>query len=317
MNEIVAYILEVVFVPALVATVFAGVFLLPPLRRRGWLVEAGVSSGMALAFLLSFIAALGWRAVGRQFITIEGDDAPFERWHRLGLVALLLVVIAWVASLQRRRGSVARGKLAMLGWAVVISLLAGVFIRFGGSTVLIQCLQGLLVFISIMLWALANRGVLWSAWVVFGVLGALCERGGFAWLAVMCGAVSVAGFGMAAAAAAIGRRAPSAEPVQPHGAIAVVSGTLTALIARCGMVYDTAGISAAVWTAAALLPAGAVLFSGRFRSAVRPVAKTFWSWIGVALLGVALLGFVAVSQSMKGGTSTGSGDDDYDAMYGG
>ncbi|MEY5031831.1 MAG: hypothetical protein RL354_862, partial [Planctomycetota bacterium] len=48
MNEIVAYILEVVFVPALVATVFAGVCLLRPLRRRGWLVEAGVSSGMAL-----------------------------------------------------------------------------------------------------------------------------------------------------------------------------------------------------------------------------------------------------------------------------
>jgi hypothetical protein len=317
MNEIVAYILEVVFVPALVATVFAGVCLLRPLRRRGWLVEAGVSSGMALAFLLSFIAELGWRAVGRQIVVIEGDDAPFERWHRLGLAALVLLLVGWVAGLQRRRGPVARGKLVTLGWAVVVSLLAGVFVRFPGSTVLIQCLQGLLVFASIMLWALANQGVLWSAWVVFGVLGALCALGGFASLAVMCGAASVAGFGTAAAAAVLGRGALPAEPVQPRGAIAVVFGTLAALIARCGMVYDTAGISPAVWTAAALLPAGAVLFSGRFRSAVRPAAKTFWSWIGVALLGAALLGFVAASQSMKSGTSTGGGDDDYDAMYGG
>jgi len=183
--------------------------------------------------------------------------------------------------------------------------------------VLIQCLQGLLVFASIALWALTNQGVLWSAWVVFGVLGALCALGGFASLAVMCGAVSVAGFGMASVAAVLGRGSPRPEPVRPHGAIPIALGALTALIARCGMVYDTAGTSPAVWTAAALLPAGSLFFSRRFRDAVRPAAKTFWSWIGVALLGAALLGYVAGSQAFKGGPASGESDDDLADMYGG
>jgi hypothetical protein len=317
MNEIAAYILEVVFIPALIATVFAGLFLLRPLRRRSWLVEAGVASGLALAFLLSFVAELDWRAVARQVVTIEGDDAPFERWHRLGLSALVLIALAWGMSLRRRLVPVAHGMLATLGIAVVVALLAGFFVRYPGSTVLIQCLQGLLVFASIALWALTNQGVLWSAWVVFGVLGALCALGGFASLAVMCGAVSVAGFGMASVVAVLGRGSPRMEPVRPHGAIPIVLGALTALIARCGMVYDTAGTSPAVWTAAALLPAGSLFFSRRFRDAVRPAAKTFWSWIGVALLGAALLGYVAGSQAFKGGPASGESDDDLADMYGG
>lgn len=317
MNEIVAYILEVVFLPAIVATVFAGVFLLRPLRRRGWLVEAGVASGLALAFLLSFIIELDWRAVARQVVTIEGDDAPFERWHRLGLSALVLAALAWGMSLRRRLVPVAHGMLATLGIAVLVALLAAIFVRYPDSTVLVQCLQGLLVFASIALWALTNQGVLWSAWVVFGVLGALCQISGFASLAVMCGAVSAAGFGMAAVAAVLGRSSPRPEPVRPHGAIPIVLGALAALIARCGMVWDTAGISPAVWTAAALLPAGALFFSRRFRDAVLPAAKTFWSWIGVALLGAALLGYVEGSQAFKGGASSGGSDDDLSDMYGG
>lgn len=317
MNEIVAYILKVVFVPAIVATVFAGVFLLRPLRRRGWLVEAGIASGLAMAFLLSFLIVLDWRAVARQVVTIEGDDAVFERWHRLGLSALVLVVLAWGMSLRRRLVPVAHGMLATLAIAVVVALLSGFFVRYPGSTALIQFLQGLLVVASIALWALTGQGVLWSAWVVFGVLGALCERGGFASLAVMCGAVSAAGFGMAAVAAVLGRGSPRPEPVRPHGAIPIVLGALAALIARCGMVWDTAGTSPAVWTAAALLPAGSLFFSRRFRDAVRPAAKTFWSWIGVALLGAALLGYVAGSQAFRGGSSSGGADDDLSDMYGG
>ena len=316
MNPIVQYVLEVVVLPALIAVSAFSPFLFAPLRRRAWRVEAALGTIIALAFHLSFVTELDHRAVLRQIIAIEGDDAPFERWHRLGLVALILIPASWMLGFTRRKSSAARGMLGTLGYALVAAILCGAFVSFPGSSPLIQLGQGALVLASIFAWLLTNQAVLWNAWVVFGVLAALAGLGGFASLAVMCGAVSVAGFGAAVLAGIGGRSALQIDPVRPAGATAIALGTLTALIARCGMAYDTTGVWPAAWVAAALLPLGSVAFSGRFRRAERVSGKTFWAWIGVVILAVALLGIVGWQQSSKEGAAD-SGGDDYSGMYGG
>lgn len=316
MNPIVQYVLEVVVLPALLAVSAFSPFLFAPLRRRAWRVEAALGTIFALTFHLSFVTELDHRAVLRQIIAIEGDDAPFERWHRLGLVALLLIPASWMLGFTRRKSSTARGMMGTLGYALVAAVLCGAFVSFPGSSPLIQIGQGALVLASIFAWLLTNQAVLWNAWVVFGVLAALAGLGGFASLAVMCGAVSVAGFGAAVLAGIGGRSALQIDPVRPAGATAIVLGTLTALIARCGMAYDTTGVWPAAWVAAALLPLASVAFSGRFRRAERSSGKTFWAWLGVAIVAIALLGLVGWQQSSKEGAADSGGDDSSD-MYGG
>ncbi len=316
MNPIVQYVLEVVVLPALIAVAAFSPFLFPPLRRRAWRVEAAVGTVFALTFLLSFITELDHRAVLRQVVAIEGDDAPFERWHRLGLVALLLIPAAWMLSFVRRKSSTSRGMMSTLGYALLAAILCGAFVTFPGSSPLVQVAQGVLILASIFGWLLTNQAVLWNAWVVFGVLAALAGLGGFASLAVMCGALSVAGFGTAFLAGIGARSALQIDPVRPAGAMAIVLGTLTALIARCGMAYDTTGVSPAAWIAAALLPLASVAFSGRFRRAERNRGKTFWAWLGVAILAIVLLGLVGWQQSAKEGAGDAGGDD-YSDMYGG
>lgn len=316
MNPIVQYVLEVVVLPALIAVAAFSPFLFPPLRRRAWRVEAAVGTVFALTFFLSFITELDHRAVLRQVVAIEGDDAPFERWHRLGLVALLLIPAAWMLSFVRRKSSTSRGMMSTLGYALLAAILCGAFVTFPGSSPLVQVAQGVLILASIFGWLLTNQAVLWNAWVVFGVLAALAGLGGFASLAVMCGALSVAGFGTAFLAGIGARSALQIDPVRPAGAMAIVLGTLTALIARCGMAYDTTGVSPAAWIAAALLPLASVAFSGRFRRAERNWGKTFWAWLGVAILAIVLLGLVGWQQSAKEGAGDAGGDD-YSDMYGG
>ncbi|MFM7258972.1 MAG: hypothetical protein ACKO3W_00060 [bacterium] len=316
MNPIVQYVLEVVVLPAVLAVAAFSPFLFPPLRRRAWRVEAAVGTVFALTFFLSFITELDHRAVLRQVIAIEGDDAPIERWHRLGLVALLLIPAAWMLGFARRRSSTSRGMMSTLGYALVVSILCGIFVTFPGSSPLIQIGQGALILASIFAWLLTNQAVLWNAWVVFGVLAALAGLGGFASLAVMCGALSVAGFGTAFLAGIGARSALQIDPVRPAGAMAIVLGTLTALVARCGMAYDTTGVPPAAWIAAALLPLASVAFSGRFRRAERNRGKTFWAWLGVAIVAITLLGLVGWQQSAKEGAGDAGGDD-YSDMYGG
>ena len=214
--------------------------------------------------------------------------------------------------------------------------------QFPGSTTLVQIGQGALVFASILAWTLAGPAVLWSAWTVFGTLAALAGLGGFASLAVMCGAMSVCAFAIACVAAVAPGAArassdavstpassdavsspastdavptPAPDAIGARGALIVVLGTMSALIARCGMAYDTLGVSPAVWTAAVLLPLAGIAFSRRVRATPRPAMRTFWCWIGTALLALALLGTVALSQG--GSKSDDTGGDDMMDMYGG
>lgn len=351
MNEALEYVLGVVVIPAAVSAAIALPFLFRPLRRHATLVEAGLGAAMALAFLLSFVSELDWRAVARQVATIEGDDAPFERWHRLGLVAAALVPAAILVGLRRWRRPVPLGMMLTIEAAIVAAVATAVFVQFPGSTTLVQIGQGALVFASILAWTLAGPAVLWSAWTVFGTLAALAGLGGFASLAVMCGAMSVCAFAIACVAAVAPGAArassdavsspassdavptpassdavstpastgavptPAPDAIGARGALIVVLGTMSALIARCGMAYDTLGVSPAVWTAAVLLPLAGIAFSRRVRATPRPAMRTFWCWIGTALLALALLGTVALSQG--GSKSDDTGGDDMMDMYGG
>lgn len=318
MNEAIEYVLGVVVIPAVVAAVVALPCLFNPLRRREALVDAGLAAALALAFLLSFVSELDWRAVARQVATIEGDDAPFERWHRLGLVAAALVPGAVLVSVRRWRRPAPLAGLFTVSAAIAAAVATAVFVQFPGSSPSIQVAQGVLVLASVLAWTVAGQAVLWSAWSVFGALAALAGLGGFASLAVMCGAMSVCAFLLASLEAVAGRRATDAtrEPIHARGALSLVLGVMGALIARCGMAYDTLGVSPALWTAAALLPLGGMLFAKQFRATERRALRTFWRWIGTALLALALLGSAAALQG-GGGSSDDGGGDDLSDMYGG
>lgn len=313
MNELVQYALEVVAIPAAIGAVCASIALVRPLRMRQPAVEAFVAMGIALAFLASFLADPGWLAVARQVTAVEGDDGVFERWHRLGLVAAILVVFAAVLSALRARRGTARGMILVFESAALAAVLAALFVEFPQAGGWVRVGQGVLVFVAIMFWSCTTLATLWIAWVVFGTLAVLCQLSGFAYLAAMCGATSLASFAMAAVAAVGGRR-PDTPPIFAGGALLVVPGALGALIARAGMAYDQAGIPAWTWVAAALLPLASVLFNGRVLRSERRAAKTFWAWLGVALVAAALLAWTLYAQGAK--QEDGGGDDDLSDMYG-
>lgn len=89
------YLVSVVLLPILVGSGVAGAALLGPLRQRAAIVESCVASGLAIAFLISFVHEVNPSALLRQLpVELKDDDAPFERWHQLGLVALLLTMVS-------------------------------------------------------------------------------------------------------------------------------------------------------------------------------------------------------------------------------
>ena len=122
-----------------------------------------------------------------------------------------------------------------------------------------------------------------------GALGALGAHGALGVLGVLGGA-----------------RDESAAPVGPGGAGMAVFGTLTALIASCGIAYDTAGLSPAVWVAACMLPLAALVFNRKAKRSVRPFERAFWSWLGVAIAAGILLGATAGMQAMGAEAFAGS-----------
>ena len=315
MNEVLEYVIAVVVLPALIASAVAVPFVLKPLRRRAAMLEAGAGAAVCVAFLLSFVRELDWNAVLRQVVTIEGDSAPFERWHRVGLAAAVLAVAAFVVAALRAKLGLGRA-ITLLG-ALAAAVAAGMFVEFPQSSVRVQVAQAVLVLASILAYGFTGGAVLWTAWAVFGTLAVLSGLGGFASLAVMCGAGSMCAFVVATLSALGGRLDRSAAPLLPAGAIIVCLGTLTALVARCGMAYATTGMPAWAWVCAALVPAGGVLLSNRAAKAVRPGAKTFWHFLGVGIAALVVLGSAALAGSMLKPSDGGDGGNDELEMYGG
>ena len=316
MDGVVGYIVSVVVIPALVAAAVASIALVTPLRRRAWAVECFPAMAVALAFLVSFTNELGWTAVARQVITIEGDDAPFERWHRLGLAALMLMVgaVCVVAARMRMpRGGAPIVTMVALG---IAGALAAQFVQFPQPTLLKQLGLAALVLAAGVALPLAGGAIYWIAWGAFGIVAVLAGLGGFASLAVMCGAVSVASLLIAILAAIGGKFAKDAKPMEAAGAPLVVCAVMLALAARCGDAYDQSQTPDWLWWLVPLVPGFALIFTKQALRAPSIAAATFWRTLGAALVGVAILvAALAIDASKASGSD--DADDPYADMYGG
>lgn len=316
MDGVVGYIMSVVVIPALVAAAVASIALVTPLRRRAWAVECFPAMAVALAFLVSFTNELGWTAVARQVITIEGDDAPFERWHRLGLAALMLMVgaVCVVAARMRMpRGGAPIVTMVALG---IAGALAAQFVQFPQPTLLKQLGLAALVLAAGVALPLAGGAIYWIAWGAFGIVAALAGLGGFASLAVMCGAVSVASLLIAILAAIGGKFAKDAKPMEAAGAPLVVCAVMLALAARCGDAYDQSQTPDWLWWLVPLVPGFALIFTKQALRAPSIAAATFWRTLGAALVGVAILG-AALAIDVSKASGSDDADDPYADMYGG
>ena len=316
MDGVVGYIMSVVVIPALVAAAVASIALVTPLRRRAWAVECFPAMAVALAFLVSFTNELGWTAVARQVITIEGDDAPFERWHRLGLAALMLMVGAVcivVARMRMPRGGAPIVTMVALG---IAGALAAQFVQFPQPTLLKQLGLAALVLAAGVALPLAGGAIYWIAWGAFGIVAALAGLGGFASLAVMCGAVSVASLLIAILAAIGGKFAKDAKPMEAAGAPLIVCAVMLALAARCGDAYDQSQTPDWLWWLVPLVPGFALIFTKQALRAPSIAAATFWRTLGAALVGVAILG-AALAIDVSKASGSDDADDPYADMYGG
>ena len=316
MDGVVGYIMSVVVIPALVAAAVASIALVTPLRRRAWAVECFPAMAVALAFLVSFTNELGWTAVARQVITIEGDDAPFERWHRLGLAALMLMVgaVCVVAARMRMpRGGAPIVTMVALG---IAGALAAQFVQFPQPTLLKQLGLAALVLAAGVALPLAGGAIYWIAWGAFGIVAVLAGLGGFASLAVMCGAVSVASLLIAILAAIGGKFAKDAKPMEAAGAPLVVCAVMLALAARCGDAYDQSQTPDWLWWLVPLVPGFALIFTKQALRAPSIAAATFWRTLGAALVGVAILG-AALAIDVSKASGSDDADDPYADMYGG
>ncbi len=322
MSEIAQYILSVIVIPAAVAGSVAVVVALVVARwtrragrARMALLEGGFAFALMAAFVLSFTRELGWNAILRQLFTLENDDAPFERWHRLGLAALVAAAAGW--ALTAARAAAVRG---LEGWLTVVAVLlaalwAAFFVRFPAMDAGWQVAQGALVAASALGYAVCARGAaLWVAWGVFGVFAMLGGLGGFASLSVMCGAMSLGAFLIAVVGAVLGRRSrrdPRVSAIPAGGAVALALGTLTALVATCGFAYAQDEFPKWAWIATALLPFGGYAFAPKADRAPSAGASTFWRFLGAAILALGLLASVGLALQPDEGDA---GDDGADLM---
>ncbi len=315
MNEFAAYAWSVMLLPALVAVSVAAVAAVGPLRRRAPVVDGVIAFALMLAFVLSFTRELEWSAILRQCMTIEGDDAPFERWHRLGLAAAMLAIGAPLVTVL---GSLRAWKScngATVGATLLAAILSACFVVFPGSTLWWQLEQGLLVIAAITaIAACAQRAILWSAWIMFAVFASLAMLTGYASLAAMSAAVSIASFLIALLMTWGDRRDASAAAIPFSDSIALVLGVMAALVANCGRAYDYSGLGAWPWIAAALVPAGSLVFAAQVKRASSPQRAVVWKMCGVAVAAMVLAAAIAVTNSTKADES--SADEDSSGMYG-
>lgn len=315
MDPFVQYVVEGVVGPALVAALVAAVCALHrgvvwPFKRRSAEIEGMLGLAMMLAFTLSFLSEREINTILRQVMTIEGDDMPTERWHRLGLTALILALGAPLLALLRDRLPKRFAFTVSAGACVLVAILVGVFVEFPNSPIWWRVAQGALVVASTAAYALAARDVaLWSAWICFAVLAVLAERSGFASMALMCGATSAAAFASAAVFAIAPRLKSGVERVPIGGALALVLGALSSVVASCGRAYDSTGVSPWMWVCAPLLPVGGALLFRFTRKAQTPLRGRLWRLAGVAFLAGGLL--VAIALKYAGGS--GDENDPYAA----
>jgi hypothetical protein len=317
MNALMPYLLNAVFVPALVAGVFALIVAVGPLRRKPALLEAGLASAFCLAFTLSFAREVDAWGLVRNFFAIEGESAPIERWHRIGLAALLLMGASALIAFARFAAGQWWARAITIASALIVSIFVGVFVVFPGATMWTQLAQAALVLACIATVSTCTRiAVLWIACLVFACLAPLAVLGGFASLAVMCAATCSGALIIATVVSAGARWTRDAAPLDSVGALAVAIGTMIALVTSCGIAYDTAAIPLWAWLTAAMIPLGGCAFLSRANAASTRTRATLWVVLGSTVLALALLGAMLLRETATPPAREPTSGDPMDGIFG-
>lgn len=254
-----SYLLSVVLLPILVGSALAGAALLGPLRHRAAIIECCVAYGLAIAFLISFVHEVDLPALLRQLpVELKDDDAPFERWHQLGLVALLLTVVS--PALALLTAAMPRHRRALVMATTLLSACGvAAFVVFPGASNGGRALFAATCALSSGAIAMCGLRTAMCALAVSCVGMAVCAvMTGFPSLAVMCVALA----GTAGSIALVGCWSRSSRMHSVAGAISVVSGTLIGTAAACGAAYASGNMPSWTWNALAVgVPvAGALLY---------------------------------------------------------
>lgn len=261
------YLLSVVLLPMLVGSAIACAALLGPLRHRAAIIECCVAYALAIAFLITFVREVDLAALLRQLpVELKDDDAPFERWHQLGLVALLLAVVSPTLALLTAAVPAQRKAIVMTATLLAACGVAAL-VAFPGASNSSRALFAVVCALSSGAIAMCGLRTAMCALAVSCVGMAVCAvMTGFPSLAIMC--VAVAGTAGSIALVACWRRSPRMHSVA--GAISVVSGTLVGTVAACGEAYASGNLPNWTWNALAVaVPvAGALLY--RMTTSAKP-----------------------------------------------
>ena len=243
MAALLTYLVTTIMLPALASAAAAIAIARSPVGRTPGFARAAAGTACAVAVLWSFVAESDVNAVLRQLpVTMPGDDAPCARWHRVGLVALVVAVsapvLAVAASVARpRKPAVAE---AAVGVAAGAALAIGV--GFPGDGTFDRTATGISVAVAAAaIAASAPRVGLGSAAATALAVAGLAAVGGFISLAAIAAALALAVLALAAA----GRSRPI-----PGVALAVLLATLAA----CGHGYRDDSSASWPWRAALAIP---------------------------------------------------------------
>ena len=274
MRELLAYLASVILLPTLAAALIALPAMFGGLRRRAAVVDGCIAAGLALAFLIAFIHEVEPNALLRQLpIELPGDDVPFERWHRVALVALLLALVSPVLATAAAWRPASRN--AMAAWmALVAGALVATLVEFPGATGMTRVMTGATcAACAFMLSRVGGVAALCASMVTFAGLAVLAALNGFPSLAAISAATALASMVLAVLGWMGGRRADESRALVVAGAASTVMGTLAGMAAACiGAYADRA--PAWAWMVIALVAPVAALLFARLRNASRRTGTT-------------------------------------------
>lgn len=256
MGPVIAYLLTVIALPALGVAAVAAALLRTTWGRSERFASSAAGAAVAITVLWAFLAELDTYALLRQFpITLPDDDAPFERWHRVGLAALALSALApafaWGSTprgADARHPSLAREAAVAAGAAAVIAGFTMAFPGAGWKDASLAALPSAAIG-----WLLSRRSAAFglgasAAWAAS--IAALAGATGFPSLAAIAAAMALA----CAALACVLRPARTAAPT-PGFTVAAMAGILLA----CGRAYADESVPAWAWWVTLAVPAGACI----------------------------------------------------------
>lgn len=255
MTALAIYLLAAAIVPALAPAGLAAAIGRSRLGRTPGFEAGAVAVAPAVTVLWSFLAELDLNALLRQLpMDLPNDDAPFERWHRIGLVALATAFLTPLAAPADRLLPGPASRRATIG-AMAVGCLLAVFASFPGDTPIDRAITALTCAAAAASLVAIPRPVAMAcgtaaAWSTAG----LAAASSFPSLAVIAGSLGLATAVLAldAVHAARGDAARDRRGTEP--VVAVVLAALLAVLAACGHAYSDGSVPGWTWRAAVLAP---------------------------------------------------------------